>query len=144
MTTSWTTLCSDAPDLAQAITSRFKANLHHILGTIRLDGAVRLSGTEVTIDPDHVGLGMMPASHKLTDVRRDPRVELHSAPLDAHLSAGDAKLIGVLIETGETEGQPGFAFSLDVTRASLVRVTGDHLEFTIWSPTGGLRIQHRS
>lgn len=144
MNTSWTTLCSDTPELAQAITSRFKANLHHILGTIRPDGSVRLSGTEVTIDPDHVGLGMMPHSHKLNDVRRDPRVELHSAPLDAHLGGGDAKLVGVLIETGETEGQPCAAFTLDVTKASLVRVTGDQLEFTTWSPSSGIRILHRS
>lgn len=144
MNTSWTTLCSDTPELAQAITSRFTANLHHILGTIRPDGSVRLSGTEVTIDPDHVGLAMMPHSHKLNDVRRDPRVELHSAPLDAHLSRGDAKLVGVLIETGETEGQPRAAFILDVTKASLVRVIGDQLEFTTWSPSSGLRILHRS
>ena len=143
MTTSWTTLHVDAPDLADAIIARFGANLHHILGTIRADGSVRLSGTEVTIDKEHVGVGMMPDSHKLSDVRRDPRVELHSAPLEDDLSGGDAKLAGVLIESGETEGQPGVAFTLEVSRASLVRVTGDQLEFTTWSPSTGLRVRRR-
>jgi hypothetical protein len=143
MTTSWITLRSEAPDLARAITDRFEANLHHILGTIRPDGSVRLSGTEVTIDDDQVRVGMMPDSNKLRDVRRDPRVELHSAPLEDDLSNGDAKLAGLLMEVGETEGQPGVAFTLDVTKASLVRVIGDQLEFTTWSPTTGLRVSYR-
>jgi hypothetical protein len=41
---------------------------------------------------------------QLCDVRRDPRVELHSAPLEDDLSTGDAKLTGALIESGETGG----------------------------------------
>jgi hypothetical protein len=86
---------------------------------------------------------MMPDSHKLRDVRRDPRVELHSAPLEDDLSDGDAKLAGLLVEVGRTEGQPGAAFTLDVTKASLVKVAGDQLEFTTWSPTTGLRITSR-
>jgi hypothetical protein len=141
--TTWLALRSQAPDLAEAITNRFRANLHHIIGTIRPDGSVRLSGTEVTINDQHVGLGMMPDSHKLRDVRRDPRVELHSAPLEDDLSDGDAKLAGLLVEVGRTEGQPGAAFTLDVTKASLVKVAGDQLEFTTWSPTTGLRITSR-
>jgi len=124
--TSWKSLCGDAPDLASAIIARFGANLHHVLGTVRLDGSVRL-----------------PESHKLEDVRRDPRVELHSAPLEADLAEGDAKLAGVLVDHGATEGQPGTAFVLDVTRASLVKVVGDELEFTTWSPDTGLRTERR-
>ena len=143
MTKSWTTLRTEAPDLARAITDRFEANLHHVLGTIRRDGSVRLSGTEVAINDDEVGIGMMPLSHKLRDVRRDPRVELHSAPLEDDLSNGDAKLAGILVDAGDTDGQPGAAFTLDVTKASLVRVIGDQLEFTTWSPTTGLRVTHR-
>lgn len=140
MATSWTLLCSDAPELARAITDRFQANLHHVLGTIRPDGSARLSGSEVAIDPNGVGIGMMPDSHKLRDVRRDPRVELHSAPLEDDLSTGDAKLTGILVENDTLEGQSGVAFTLEVTRASLVRVTDDQLQFATWSPTSGLRI----
>lgn len=137
------TLRLEAPDLARAITDRFQANLHHILGTIRPDGSVRLSGTEVTINDDQVGVGMMPESHKLSDVRRDPRVELHSAPLEDDLRSGDAKLAGRLVDVGETDGQTGTAFRLDVTMASLVKVSGDQLEFTTWSPTTGLQVRYR-
>jgi hypothetical protein len=143
MTKSWTALRTEAPDLARAITDRFNANLHHVLGTIRPDGSIRLSGTEVAINDDQVGIGMMPHSHKLRDVHRDPRVELHSAPLEDDLSNGDAKLAGILVDAGDTDGQPGTAFTLDVTNASLVRVIGDQLEFTTWSPSTGLRVTHR-
>jgi len=86
---------------------------------------------------------MMPESHKLDDVCRDPRVELHSAPLEADLAEGDAKLAGLLVDVGATAGQPGTAFVLDVTLASLLRVVGDELEFVTWSPDTGLRTHRR-
>jgi len=143
MNTSWRAFSDAAPDLAAAVSARFEANLHHILGTLRIDGSIRLSGTEVAIDSDHVRIGMMPESHKLDDVRRDQRVELHSAPLEPDLAEGDAKLTGVLVDVGATDGQPGTAFVLDVTRASLVKVVGDELEFTTWSPDTGLRAHRR-
>lgn len=143
MDTTWESLSTDAPELAASITARFEANRHHIIGTIRADGSVRLSGIEVEISPRRVGVGMMPDSLKLKDVRRDARVELHSAPLDADLVEGDAKLRGVLIEDGETLGQPGAAFTLSITTASLVKVVGDQLEFTTWSPKSGRMTRYR-
>ncbi len=142
MTTSWIRLAAEAPQLTWSITSRFSANLHHIIGTIRSDGSPRLSGTEVEITPERVRLGMMPESHKLADVRRDPRVEIHSAPLDPKLAEGDAKLAGCLDEEGAPDG-PGSAFVLDVTNVSLVRVVDDELEFTTWTPSEGLRSHRR-
>lgn len=144
MTESWKQLTRDAPELAAAIGARFSANRHHVLGTIRGDGSVRLSGTEVQIDAEQVQIGMMPASHKLDDVQRDARVELHSAPLDPALVSGDAKLAGRLVSAGPTEGQDGSAFVLDVATASLVRVDGDQLEFTIWHPDTGVTVTRRS
>jgi hypothetical protein len=143
MTSSWQQLSAEAPDLAAAITSRFGANLHHVLGTIRPDGSVRLSGTEVEITDDDVRLGMMTHAHKLADVRRDPRVEIHAAPLDLEMVVGDAKLTGRLIEDAPASSADGVAFVLDITNASLVRVDGDELEFTIWSPSAGSRSQRR-
>lgn len=144
MTNSWNALCRDAPDLGRTITACFNANLHHVIGTLRADGSVRLSGTEVVVDPDHVGLGMMPDSHKLDDVRRDSRVEIHSAPIEDELSRGDAKLAGRLIENGAVEGQPGAAFDLEIAKASVVRVVDEQLEFTTWSPSKGLRVHYRT
>lgn len=127
---SWAAFVRDQPELAERIRERFAANLHHVLATIRPDGSPRVSGTEVSIGDEHVTIGMMPGSAKLADVRRDPRVEVHSAPLEDDLVAGDARLGGVLLET--TVEHAGAAFHLLIARAVLVRVEGDELVVTSW------------
>jgi hypothetical protein len=137
---AWSTLRSEAPQLADAIRSRFEAHTHHVLGTVRPSGAPRLSGTEVQFDDEHVKIGMMSDAHKLADVRRDPRVEIHSAPLDEKLVEGDAKLAGLLVDAGPVEGPVGGRmFHLLIQRASLVRVVGDELVFSTWMAGRGER-----
>lgn len=142
----WEVFARSAPDLAARIQDRFAANLHHVIGTVRSDGAPRLSGTEVRIEAGSARIGMMAGSRKLADVRRDPRVELHSAPLEEDLAAGDAKLTGRLVELdGGVLGEPGAgAFELRVNRVALIRVDGDHLEIATWSPATGEQLIRRS
>lgn len=140
---SWAAFEAAAPDLAGAVQARFGAHIHHVIGTLRSDGAPRLSGTEVQIVDGQLRVGMMPASHKLADVLRDPRVEIHSAPLEADLSGGDAKVAGRLRRAGGPDGQPGSMFELEIELVSLVRVDGDELEFTTWRPGRGERTVRR-
>lgn len=140
---SWQRVREEAPELAASVRARFAANLHHVIGTLRADGAPRLSGTEVGVD-DEVRLGMMPGSRKLEDVRRDPRVEIHSAPLEDDLRDGDAKLSGRLVDAGPVEGQPGSAFTLDIECVGLVRVVDDELVLTTWTPGAGVRTTRRT
>lgn len=143
-TASWREFGGAAPELAEAIRSRFEASLHHVLGTIRADGSPRLSGTEVGINQDEVTVGMMAGSKKLSDVQRDPRVELDSAPLETDLAAGDAKLAGSLAEQGSTREAAGTSFRLQISLASLVRVEDDELVLTTWRPDSGVREVRRS
>lgn len=133
----WHELRDADPELAAAVRGCFEAHPHHVLGTLRRDGSPRLSGTEVDIREQHVVLGMMPGSRKLADVRRDPRVELHSAPLEADLATGDAKLAGRLVAHDPPGEDPGTLFRLLITIASLVRVEGDELVLTVWRPGRG-------
>lgn len=140
-TVTWAAFAADAPELAERVRARFASNLHHVVGTVRPSGAPRLSGTEVDIGDAAVSLGMMPGSRKLADVRRDPRVEIHSAPLETDLSAGDAKLSGRLVEVERDEPEhpdAGF-FELDIELVSLVRVEADALLLTTWRPGRGVR-----
>lgn len=137
--TSWQGFEEDAPDLAVRIRGRFAANLHHIIGTVRADGSPRLSGTEVTFRRGEVAIGMMAGSRKHDDVRRDPRVELHSAPLEEDLASGDAKLAGTLVPAEGRPGPPGEHFVLGVRSASLVRVVDDEVVISIWTGPGELR-----
>lgn len=76
-------------------------------------------------------------------MRRHPRIEIHAAPLDLKMVVGDAKLSGRLVEDESDCTEEGSAFVLDVTSASVVRVDGDELEFTTWSPTAGLGVRRR-
>lgn len=145
-TTNWDGFVEQAPELAARIRGRFEANRHHVLGTIRPDGSPRLNGTEVTFSHGEVMLGMMPGSRKLLDVRRDPRVELHSAPLEDDLEDGDAKLSGRLVETDDhpAAGQtPGAFFRLQTVRAVLVHVANQQLVVVSWMPGRGVtRVRH--
>ena len=142
--TGWAVFETEAPDLADRVRGRFAANLHHIIGTIRTDGSPRLSGTEVRIEDGDVTVGMMPRSRKLADVQRDPRVEIHSAPLEEDLAGGDAKLGGALVGLPAPQGGvPGSYFRLDLELVSLVQVDGDELVFTTWRPGQGVTTTRR-
>lgn len=140
----WDEFAADAPVLAAAVRDRFEANLHHVIGTIRPDGTPRLSGSEVTFGGGEVSIGMMAASRKLADVERDPRVEIHSAPIEDDLAGGDAKLAGRLRRTGTVGDDEGYTYALDMDRASLVRVDGDELDIAVWTPARGARTMRRT
>lgn len=143
MHTRWSDVASSAPEFAASVAARFDANLHHLLATIRADGSPRISGTEVTFGAD-VGVGMMPDSRKLADVGRDPRVEIHSAPLEEDLADGDAKIGGRLIAAGAPpDGVPGSMFVVDIARVSLVQVDGEELVVSVWSPSTALTVTRR-
>jgi hypothetical protein len=140
---SWAEFAAQAPGLADAVAARFEANRHHLIATLRPDGSPRLSGTEVDVtDGQELRVGMMPASHKLADVARDPRVEIHTAPLEPDLQAGDAKVAGTLVETGRVDGG-GAMFALRIGRVSLVRVDGDELVFQVWRSGAAVRTIRR-
>src|ERR1700733_1730559 len=53
-----------------------------LAGTIRRDGAARISGVEPLIMDGELWLSMMPASTKARDLNRDPRILLHSIVTD--------------------------------------------------------------
>jgi hypothetical protein len=143
MHTRWSDVVSSAPQFAESVAARFGANLHHLLATIRADGSPRISGTEVIFGED-IGVGMMPDSRKLADVRRDPRVEIHSAPLEEDLADGDAKIGGRLVAAGAPpEGAPGSMFVVDIARVSLVRVSGEELVVSVWRSGSGLSVTRR-
>ena len=153
---SWTTFAAEAPELAEAVHGRFAAHRHHVLATLRPDGAPRVSGTEVTFVDGDVWFGSMPGATKASDLRRDPRCALHSAPVELDLDAGDARLDAraALVEDPGTRAR--FAttlekpevmdgadlFRLELVRATLVRVRGDDLHVDSWRP--GRPISHFS
>ena len=138
---SWADIESDAPEFADRVRGRFQAGVNKTIATLRRDGAPRISGTELEFAAGEVTLGMMGGSRKLADVRRDPRVAIHSPtldpPADASAWEGEAKLAGTLVEVPAPTDNPfpgSGHFRLDVTEVALTYVgtPADHLVIESW------------
>lgn len=155
--TSWSTFEAEAPDLAAPIRAAFESHLHHVVATLRRDGSPRVSGNEVRFAGDDVWLGMMPKSAKAADLRRDPRVAVHAAPVDTTLSVGDAKFSGRALEVGADEvawflreignempSDDACAFRIDLTGATLTTVRGEIMIVQTWHPGQGTVREERS
>ena len=161
---TWSEVEQTVPDLAEAVRVAFDAHKHKVLATLRTDGSPRLSGNEATFRDGDVWLGMMYQSRKALDLRRDARMELHSAPVDEALKHGDARLAGRAVEItdpemlrtfagdpGEEDGgneppEPFHLFRVDITDVTLIRVgdPADHLVIESWSAEAGYkRIERR-
>jgi hypothetical protein len=148
---SWSAFDTDAPELAAMVRARLEAHRHHVMATLRADGAPRVSGTEVAFWGDDLVLGSMWQARKALDLQRDPRVAIHSNPSDEKLDGGDARIDAVAEElVGEAndafyadeEAPPGpnHLFRLDLMRVSLVEVDEDRkkLIVTTWNDGSGV------
>ena len=156
---SWNEIESSAPELAARARTTFDAHKHKLLATLRRDGAPRISGIEASFGDGELWLGMMPGSRKALDLRRDPRLALHSASLDPPEDPtawpGDAKLAGRAVEVDDPErlrrlgagDDPGGAhlFRVDITELVHTRVgdPADHLVIDLWQEGKGLRRMQR-
>jgi hypothetical protein len=156
----WEEVEREVPDLARSVKARFDAHRHKLLATLRQDGSPRISGTETTFADGELWLGMMPNSRKALDLRRDPRLALHSGRLDLDMTDGDAKIAGRAEEisaaeeldrfrrskeAGEIPPGPFHLFRVDITELVLTSVGDppDHLVIESWHPQEGLRHTER-
>ena len=155
---TWADFAAAAPDLAAFVRERLEAHRHRYLATIRADGSPRLSGIELTIHAGELWIGSMPDSFKMADLRRDPRVAIHSGSDDPPAFKGDARLSGhalfaddevvkadFLVAAGGGPPGPFDLVRLRITEASTVREAGgrDHLVIDSWRPGGPVRTLER-
>lgn len=105
--TWWSDLVAAEPEFAARVRARFAVRKHGTMATLRRDGSPRISGTEFDFGDDgQLRLGSMAGAVKALDLRRDPRVALHSPtedapPDDPSTWDGDAKIAG-----GRTRSRP--------------------------------------
>lgn len=148
---SWRDVAAATPEFARTVQVVFDTHKHKTLATLRKDGSPRLSGMEATFADGELWLGMMPGSLKARDLRRDPRLALHSAPVDTELIQGDAKLSGRAIEvTGpgawksilddEEPPEGSHLFRVDITEVVLTKIgdPADHLVIQSWHEQRGM------
>jgi hypothetical protein len=142
---SWSAFTAAAPELAAALERRFGSHKFVLLATLRRDGSPRISGIEVTFAQGELWLGMMPDARKSDDLRRDPRLALHSAPVDLELAEGDAKLSGRAVRVEDPSALAVFeevpdsgadVYRVEVSDAALTRVDGDWLVVDSWREGG--------
>ncbi len=98
---TWADFERAAPKLAVAARGRIEPAGFMLLGTIRRDGTPRISPVEVRVVSGELALCVIRDSTKALDVRRDPRVLLHSPVLDADDPNSELKLRGRLVEVTE-------------------------------------------
>lgn len=160
MMTSWQGFTASAPTIAAIFTRRLRATGSLcMLATLRSDGFPRISPLEPRVFEDQLWLAGMPNTRKFDDLRRDPRLCLHTATVDTEVKDGDAKLWGVARDVGDRALHQRFAtslfeetgfdlrgqefdhlFAVDLTGASAVVVGDGHLDVTVWKPGAPERV----
>lgn len=157
---TWADLTDAEPQLEAAVRARLESTKHHVLATLRSDGAPRVSGTEVILAEGVLAIGSMWRAVKALDLRRDGRFALHANPGDGSMEGGDAKVSGSAVElTGalaarialrlsdETVDQerqevpePFHLFRLDVAQVVLSEVDHERgcMVIRSWWPDRGL------
>jgi hypothetical protein len=163
--TSWTDFATAAPETAAIFARRLEKTGMALLATLRSDGWPRISPLEPNISAGEVWLGSMPGSTKSADLRRDPRLCLHSATEDKQVGDGDAKLWGRAVEVGEGEERRAYVasvketaghdldamdggfdlFRVDIAAASglVLGADGQHLRISAWKVGGPERMIER-
>ncbi len=141
---SWQEFADAEPELADTARRLLTAQKHMTMATLRRDGAPRISGTEIQFSDGELTLGMMPGSRKAADLRRDPRLAIHSPTVDTPEDdprrwPGDAKVAGTARELA------GDLFRVDITEVVVTRVgdPADHLVIESWHPGRGRETKER-
>ncbi|MDT3399923.1 pyridoxamine 5'-phosphate oxidase family protein [Streptomyces sp. B1866] len=154
-TASWAEFEAAEPAFARIVEERFQQYRHHVLATLRADGSPRLTGIETDFRFGELWLGMMPASRKALDLRRDARCALHANPgPDAEMADGDVRVAGRAAEVTDPlllaryveaaePPQPFHLFRLDLTEAVRTGVEGEEIVVQLWHPGRPLRTLRR-
>ena len=144
---------ADQPEFAARVKACFDAHRHKILATLRADGAPRVSGIEAAFAEGQLWLAGMPRSVKFVDLRRDPRMALHSGSDEPDTFSADAKVSGRAVEVtdpaeraafGTATGNPAdgdyelFRIELDQVVLTAVAPEKDALVISSWRPGRGL------
>ncbi|HEU5003116.1 MAG TPA: pyridoxamine 5'-phosphate oxidase family protein [Actinomycetota bacterium] len=146
---SWAEFAAREPALAGVVRRAFAVRKHATMATVRASGAPRISGTEVEFaDDGEIYLGMMKGARRVQDLRRDPRMALHSPTNDAPDGdpagwLGEAKINARAVEVASADSH---CFRLDIEDVVHTKVAADAqaLEITTWRPGSGATVVRRA
>lgn len=107
----WAGFTRAAPRLAVAGVALFDKYGVVLVGTVRKNGAPRISPVEPIITSGRLYLGMMPGSLKTLDLRRDPRCTVHAVVADRMAKDGEFKLHGRVVAIAEDQVEERRAYA---------------------------------
>jgi hypothetical protein len=155
---SWAALQAAAPELARDGWALFERTHVAMLGTIRTDGAPRISPVQPYLLGGQLVVGVMP-SPKLEDLRREPRCVLHSSVSNLDGSEGELKVHGRAVPTdapaildapdvwwaGRSSERFG-AFTIEIDEVVLITwsTAQDRMTTRTWSRERGVREMTRT
>jgi hypothetical protein len=157
------------PDLADRVRAILSSTTNAVLGTIRHDGSPRLSGADPYFHDGQLRIWSMPRARKGQDLRRDPRIGVHSIPWDsrrlrdgaADVGQADAKVSGTAVLSTDAGERSAFRawlasvrgfeppedwdlFTIDIDALTVISVDGGQLVIDRWSTTDGRQTLRRS
>ncbi|NDL58280.1 pyridoxamine 5'-phosphate oxidase family protein [Phytoactinopolyspora mesophila] len=152
---SWSHLKHSAPDFAARARSIIRQWGFVYAGTIRPDGAPRISPIEAHLVEGHLVLVLIPQSLKALDVARDPRLVLQSPIVNADEPETELKIRGRAYVLPDDELRDSIADAIEDRRGwrpvswhvatvsldlvSMMEWRAGDLTLTRWDPRHGLR-----
>jgi hypothetical protein len=141
----WSEFAARAPRLAALGEERLVAPGVVLIGTVRRDGTARISPVEPLLWERDLWLSMLLGSLKAADLRRDPRVLVHSIVTGRDGAAGEFKLRGRAVAEADPEVQAAYAtqvrerlgWSPEPGRFHLFRVELDDVAFVRYEEASG-------
>ena len=145
---AWADFEQGAPELAAIGREKIEQHGFMLLGTTRRDGTARISPVEVRIVDGQLTMSFVRSSTKVRDVRRDPRVLLHSPMVNADDPNDEFKLRGDAVEVEDPQVREAAklwqpppeldVFSVDIESAAFVVWSKGEMRMTRWSRDRGL------
>jgi hypothetical protein len=150
------------PALAERARAILSSTTNAVLGTVRRNGSPRLSGADPYFHDGQLRIWSMPRARKGQDLRRDPRVAIHSIPWDsrklregaADVGQADAKVSGTAVLVADAgqraafrawlKSERGFEppedwdlFTINIDALTVIFVDSGQLVVDQWSTTEG-------
>jgi len=111
---NWAAFVADAPRLGTLCEERLIGPGVLLVVTVRRDGTARLSPVEPFVLDGELWLSMLWGSRKAADLRRDPRVLLHSIVTSRDGVNGEVKLRGCAIGVDDLEARKRYTEAVSV------------------------------